>query len=415
MSVISGPNIPTDGLVLYYDMNNIQKSWRGAPTTNLISDPFATSGNPSPLFFSGYETINTRTTNLPDSRMRDVSDTWVVATKTTNTNGRVFFLNIGSLATNTDYCFSMYAFTDNTGTSQIACISDNGAVTPIKSSVSYNVNNRGTIQRINCVFTSTTGGQVIGVRVGATDPINSTFYFTGIQVEQGSFPTPIVNGTRSNTQALRDFFGNSTITLDSLTYTSSGSFTFNGTSNFLSISKPITSAFTEVTVELVFKSNDAGNSGNAYLIWDHSSGNPMWLGKSQGNQWYWFWNYNGGRGKSAQISSTSYQANTWIHIAVRAYLSNSIRISETNNFAELIVNGSNYSTVHRNDNDLALNYPSGVIYLARKGTAAGNGELGGTVSNFSNLEIPYVKIYNKVLSRNQIQQNFNAVRSKFGI
>jgi hypothetical protein len=97
-------------------------------------------------------------------------------------------------------------------------------------------------------------------------------------------------------------------------------------------------------------------------------------------------------------------------------MSNTVRIPETNNFAEIIVNGTNYSTEHRNDNDLTLGYPNGSsIWLARKGTAIGNGELGGTVSEYAAAEISFFKIYNRVLSRAEVQQNFEATRGRYGI
>jgi hypothetical protein len=190
---------------------------------------------------------------------------------------------------------------------------------------------------------------------------------------------------------------------------------FDGIDDYATINTAVNNTFTELTAEIVFRVPVAGNSGTAFLLWDHSTGNAIWLGKSQGNEWYWFWNYAGARAKSAQISSASYTANSWIHIAVRAYMSNTVRIPETNNFAELIVNGTNYSTTHRNDSDLTLSYPSSSIWLARKGTAIGNGELGVTVSEYAAAEISFFKIYNRVLSRAEIQQNFNAIRGRYGI
>ena len=41
MSAYSGPEIANDGLVFAYDMGNPQKSWKGAPTTNLLSQPLS--------------------------------------------------------------------------------------------------------------------------------------------------------------------------------------------------------------------------------------------------------------------------------------------------------------------------------------------------------------------------------------
>ena len=38
MSLSHAPKIKTDGLVFYYDMENTQKSWKGAPTININLD-----------------------------------------------------------------------------------------------------------------------------------------------------------------------------------------------------------------------------------------------------------------------------------------------------------------------------------------------------------------------------------------
>lgn len=194
-----------------------------------------------------------------------------------------------------------------------------------------------------------------------------------------------------------------------------GSLVFDGVNDYITSSRTINSTFSQFTTEIFFRSPVAGNSNTGYLLWDHNAGNPMWLGKSSSNQWYWFWNYGPSLAKSAQLSSTSYTANSWIHIAVRAYLSNTNTISDTNNFAELIVNGTTYSTTHRNNNTGSLTYPSGSLYLARRGTSFGNGEIGSTVSEYANVNISVFRLYNRVLSRQEIQQNFNALRGRFGI
>ena len=38
MALGHSPSIVTNGLVFAYDMGNPQKSWKGAPTTNLFTD-----------------------------------------------------------------------------------------------------------------------------------------------------------------------------------------------------------------------------------------------------------------------------------------------------------------------------------------------------------------------------------------
>ena len=45
MSCHAGPNIVENGLVFCYDMNNTQKSWKGAPTTNLVGETMSIYNN----------------------------------------------------------------------------------------------------------------------------------------------------------------------------------------------------------------------------------------------------------------------------------------------------------------------------------------------------------------------------------
>src|SRR6056300_1954798 len=67
MSAYSGPEISNDGLVFHFDMGNTDKSWKGAPTTNLSvigGKYFSGNGN-----FTTNETIQDV---LPDGSIGDV-------------------------------------------------------------------------------------------------------------------------------------------------------------------------------------------------------------------------------------------------------------------------------------------------------------------------------------------------------
>ena len=60
MGTTYSPRVATDGLIMYYDMNNTQKSWRGAPATNLIPTPTV---NSVPTTGNGWGTYNTNQYN----------------------------------------------------------------------------------------------------------------------------------------------------------------------------------------------------------------------------------------------------------------------------------------------------------------------------------------------------------------
>ena len=60
MGTTYSPSVVTNGLVMYYDMSNTQKSWRGAPVTNLLPNPTI---NSVPTTGNGWGTYNTNQYN----------------------------------------------------------------------------------------------------------------------------------------------------------------------------------------------------------------------------------------------------------------------------------------------------------------------------------------------------------------
>lgn len=421
MATLYNPYISTDGLVVCLDAAN-NKSFFGEPTTNLISDPLSLSGFPSPVTWSGLEGTPTRTSSLPNSSMTSISPFWIKYEKNSSTNGRMNILGVSGLSTGIDYCISFYVYSNDTNLTNLWWGSDNASAT-VQSNTSYTSSDIGTIKRVQTIFRSTAGSQTMVLRVHHTNPIGTTFYLTGLQVEQKSYPTRIVSGSRGTTVASGGGWKNmvsSTGDAEILNgvreaSVANGALSFDGTNDYITVNQGVTSSFSQFTSEIVFKSSVAGNSGTAYLIYDHISGNPFWLGKTQSNTWLWFWNFGTARAKSAAISSTSYSSDSWIHISVRCHLSNTTRLTETNNYAELIVNGVNNSNIHSNTDDLSLGFPGNSMYIARRGASFGNGDLGATVSEYASIDVALFRLYNRVLSRNEIAQNFNSIRGRFGI
>ena len=68
-------------------------------------------------------------------------------------------------------------------------------------------------------------------------------YSRNHQVEFSTYATPFVNGTRTNTQAVLDLTGVSTITAINMAYASNGTITFNGSTSGMTVS---TSLFNRV-------------------------------------------------------------------------------------------------------------------------------------------------------------------------
>lgn len=227
MSVRSNPYIETNGLVFCYDMSNTQKSWRGKPTTNVVSSASSMTGwsnyyrtLASSTFITEFGTTGYQFINQPS---------W---------NGIARGISIPSTGT---YTFSAW-FRYFGGSA-----ANNGAAVYISgwgggdSAVSLDKSKIGVWQRIsitlNCTNTSMTFYIISygGTDNGTGNPDFSSWEVTMPQAEQGTFATPFVDGSRSNTQALLDLTNINTITATSLTYNSNGNFSFVNSADVIDI------------------------------------------------------------------------------------------------------------------------------------------------------------------------------------
>lgn len=406
MAIRGGPDIIEDGLVLHLDAAE-PLCFRGEPTTNLISDPFMVNGSPSPIIMA-YEGTGTVTSDLPDSSMHSVSNKWMKVVKNSSTNGRMLFLGLSGLTVGVDYCFSVYVYTNDTNLTSIYPNTDNVSVSPIYSSVAYNLSNRGTIQRIHCIFRTTSGGQVIGIRVGSTNPIGSTFYFTGIQVEQKSYPTRVANGTRGSTVAtggglldLTNNGNNGAITRAAspsaafYNGNNGGSFVFDGSNDYVvlqdSNTLDVSSALTEEAWVYIHAYTDRGTVATknlSYYFQVHINGTV---------QIYSYWQNGSNPGNSSyNSSSATVPLNTWTYIAWT---------EDTSGLRKIYINGnfdsqhSAQSTIYNNTYELNI----------------GGQYWDSTLNRLLDGQISSVRVYNRALSEDEIRQNYNATKGRFGL
>ena len=188
MSLSHSPSIVTDGLVMYYDMHNTQKSWKGKPTTNTIPSA-ATMTSWVPY----YRTISAVafTTEMGTTGYRMLNQpSW---------NGVYRGVTIPSAGTYTFSAWVRYlggSSANNGGTVYISGWGGgDSAVTLDKSKV-------GVWQRIsitlNCTNTSMTFYLISygGTDNGTTSPDYSSWEVTMPQVEAGSVATPFVDSIR---------------------------------------------------------------------------------------------------------------------------------------------------------------------------------------------------------------------------
>jgi len=147
----------------------------------------------------------------------------------------------------------------------------------------------------------------------------------------------------------------------------------------------------------IFSTGSSGSSNTDGCIWQ------FWADRSQ---WFW-WDASGGATNNLSVSYSSLTSNEW---GMMSYVYSHD------------ANGNNAITVYRNNNQIATNSRSNSTHAARDRTTQTNLQytLGGgynsscrnnnSVNDFGNF-----MCYNRALSAEEIAQNFNAFRGRYGI
>ena len=376
MSVFSGPGILTDGLVFDYDMSNTQKSWKGKPAINTCSfgtydygynsTKISNATPPVPPPVTGYPIYKITSNDGNDSQQILYTATVDQVNGGTYTHSAYVYLESGTWVSAGQH-WNPWDY----GTQQFI---PKGVWTRIEDPVTNSTNNYGNIAM--CYNT------------------NGAVYVTGSQYEIGSFASPLVNGTRSSTQAIVDLTSRNTITASSLTYASDNTFSFSG-SNYLTLPASVGAFGTgNFTINCWWKSS--GTQSNYAAIMEQgftgSPSNGAWAFKITHNTSIInFTYYNGGIVDN--LSSVNINDGTWHnYVAVR---------SGTN--LTLYVDGvSRYSLTLPGSYSFGEGSPVFVGYNPRDGS-------------YINGSLPTLSVYNRALSATEIQQNFNALRTRYGI
>lgn len=374
MGCFSGPEIITNGLVLSFDQGNTLKSWKGAPTTNLTPN-MQLSGMGQGLTFTYVGLEN-------GWKKYSVDGTWTGGTYPYSFNitgvsftGGVTYSSGVFIKTNTPAKF-VTLFTGMNYVNE-PMNSAGTSFSTLQPDGSYYVG------RTAFQYTSTTTQTGYILSRPTTTPFVAATDFVYIkdgQIETGSFPTPFTSGTRSNTQALLDLTSRNTTTAVSLTYAANGSFSFNGTTDYISV--PVATGTTR-TVCMVYKLNNPA-----------SGWGPLWRSED--------WKERVFPGTITLINSngTYYELNgpnSTTNIVHIAYSYNG-----TN--AKSYLNGVLQSNVTM---DGPMNSATYTYNFGR--------QAGGSTVAFVDMSLYTVQFYDTQLTDQQIQQNFNAVRGRFGI
>jgi len=232
----------------------------------------------------------------------------------------------------------------------------------------------------------------IGNSTTGVSGLNDYFYYKEFQAEAKSHPTQFTTGTRSNTQGLLDIAGRSEVNLLNVSFDSNAQMTFDGTNDGINI-LPGSAIFTNSSFAVEAVLNYTNNSQNQVYF---STGAPI--------------SANGG------IHLRIYPTNGQLRMGFYFDdLDTPTGVTAPNKFQHIVMQydyNSDTSRIYVNGEQKATS--SRGPYTP--GTSAPTvGYAPSPYSEYFQGELPIMKIYNRALTADEVQRNFNAVKSRFNI
>jgi hypothetical protein len=368
----------TDALVFAYDTGDTRNSYRGEPTTNLVTNAnfsngatgWSYAGNGASYF--EITTFQGRTV-LHGNGVQYYNQTGYIRQAISVTSGAT-------------YTFSMRYYVVAGGLTLDPDDGWNGGGTFTSTG-----------QWLTYTSTFTTTSTSIMLNLYGQNSVASYYYITDIQIEQKSHATPFVNGTRSSTQGLLDLTGNSTVDLTSVSFDSDAQMTFDGTDDIIQISAASWNILQTFTLEAVFK--PTGTAGSGYHVMFQKEGGYS------GGAVYGLRAENQGSGDIFAMICYDNQAANVKTLTSGVPTVNGQTYHVVSTFDSLYswkiyVNGEFKSS----STLTALPYQnSSAIFIGRGDSRTMNGYL------------PVAKIYSRVLTADEIRNNYNHYKTRYKI
>lgn len=382
MAIGYSPQIVTNGLVFAYDMQNTKKSFKGKPTTNLLYDTtnFSSAANE----WNAQENVTvTRGQIAPDGQIQINC----VKVKCNSATDSYFGVRSSALTNgNAIHSFSFWAKANKNFTMPIKFGSNQYTAT-------MNLTQNWQYFSVSCPANL---GLSVYLHFGGWGSLTDNtleFYVYQPMYEESSFSTQFVPGgtSRSNTQVIVDLVGNNTVTANSLTYNSDGTFSFNSTSDYITPSS-ISDTFLNggswtMSAFVRFTSVNRGTDNAIFGHGSASANNGLHLAERGGYVYFGF--YANDLGGTKQLS-----AGNWYEITfVFDYATKSKTI---------YVNG-------------AYDNGGGSVGYSGTGSNFQIGQYPWSPGNRAYGSISTARIYNRALSAAEVKQNFNALRGRYSI
>jgi hypothetical protein len=411
MGIAYNTSIVRDGLVVYFDLNNTSKSWKGAPVINSLYTVVPPYTPFSPWTVGG---VNTDVTGTSDQGPVKESKTWKFEKTGTSSqwNGweGSYIGRFTGVAGDT-WGVSYWYKTNSSILSQFSVglfyteTWDRAYDTTLLESVSniipdgqwhYNYS----VVQINEDYTNAV---IVDGPSWHYSSSAGSVYINGLQWNKNPYVAPHAVGTRASTEGLVDIMGNAVAELSTAGFYYNGDLTFSGDTH-------VTSTYNNTdldgdpvfSVEMVVKRTDIFNGGGYWgLAGDASlagiSGYTSVANKISIDLW----------GTATFHCGIDYPLDEWVHVvwAKNAKLFNV-------NTVVIYVNGVGYTA-----EDLTV--ARGTSHTPDLNTSIKGITMGKlspvTTGYYAPGEIGLMRIYNRALGLDEVQKNFESIRGRYGI
>jgi hypothetical protein len=385
MGVSAGPNITRDGLLVYYDIANIN-SYRGEATTNLVNPDWTTWS----LDASGFTTTGTRT----------ILSTYYIRITDVNANAR-HSTWIYSLSANTTYTFSVgYKRISGTPTLRYQIQFYNGgsylsAFFPTTTQIGIVDSGEWQVATYTVTTPSNTDRILWFIQDGDDyTGYTHTFELKEPQAEAKSYANTFVVGTRGTTVAagggVRSLLSTSNAEVvngASYSNTFGGILNLDGTNDHVRLPSITT---TTLSVSVWVRSSSWSTQTHPMIV---AKGiNVEWiLWKSDDSSYDEKFGWRSSSGSNI-YSTTTAQNNTWYHLLA------TVGAAGQRLYVNGVLEASNGTT----------SVPSGSLEIC-----IGAGLSGGNPGNFLLGNISSMKIWNRQLSATEVMTDYLTTRTRF--
>jgi hypothetical protein len=366
MPTAGGPNtLGESNLVFAYDTGDVKNSYIGEPTVNI------TSGTITP-----YTPYNTLVRNGQNFTLTMVPGS---AKYLTLHNGTDY---VGQTLSYSGYMYKNGVPFNPLSTSTVPTTYQSS------SGMSNQFYNPETGYFKFTLYFNASSVWVFHQPVGAAD--NDIIQINNLQIEVKNHTTPFTTGTRSATQGLLPLIGNSTLDLTNMSFDSNAQMIFDGTNDGIIISDPQYNKTNgqPLTVEVVMKPGRTGglyqdivvnrsNSLYNWMLYQHASDGSLQM-------------HGANQNKSGYIPTVGQN----IHV-VATITEGQVSTLYVNGTIQQVVTGYTYA-----------GWSPSLLCIGVYGTGRYEPYLG-------NIDI--VKIYNRALTSQEVQQNYRQYKTRFNL